>query len=114
MPLSARDEKVARTLKKRVADLAPLIDFKIFGSRARGDAAADSDMDVYIALESCDREIEGKIQDVAWEVGFDNGCIHISPLIFTRREIEDSPLRASSILRAIDSEGVRVRPIAMP
>ena len=108
MPLSARDENIARKLKERVAGLAPLIDFKIFGSRARGDAAADSDMDVYIALESCDRELQGKIQDVAWEIGFNNGCIHISPLIFTRREIEDSPLRASSILRAINREGVRI------
>lgn len=108
MPLSDLDRRIACELKERVASLAAVVDFKIFGSRARGEAADDSDLDVYIALENCDRELAEKIREVAWEVGFYNGCIHISPLIFTRSEIEDSPLRASSIIQAIQTEGVRI------
>lgn len=108
MAMLDRDLLIARELKERIAAIVPLIDFKVFGSRARGDADEYSDMDVFIEVESLDRELKGKISDIAWEVGFNNDCIHISPLVFTRYEIEKSPLRVSSIVRAIAEEGVRI------
>jgi predicted nucleotidyltransferase len=108
MPIRDCDLIIARELRERIAMLAPLVDFKVFGSRARGDATTDSDMDVFIELESHDKVLEEKILDIAWEVGYHNGCIHVSPLIFSRHEIEASPLRSSAIVRAIAAEGVRV------
>ena len=65
-------------------------------------------LDVFIEVEELDKALEKKIADLAWDVGFNNGCIHIAPLIFTREQIEESPLRASSIVKAIAAEGVRV------
>lgn len=108
MPIRDGDLIIARELKERIAQLAPLVDFKIFGSRARGDADPESDMDVFIELERRDKELEEQILDIAWEVGYDNGCIHVSPLIFSRHEIEESPLRSSAIVRSITAEGIRV------
>lgn len=108
MPIRDCDLIVARELRERIAMLAPLVDFKVFGSRARGDATTDSDMDVFIELESHDKVLEEKIRDIAWEVGYHNGCIHVSPLIFSRQEIEDSPLRSSAIVQSIAMEGIRV------
>ena len=108
MAMLDRDLQVARILKDRLSSVVTLIDFKVFGSRARGDASWDSDMDVFIEVETLDKELKDKILDIAWEVGFYNDCIHISPLVFTRYEIEESPLRISSIVQVIAKEGVRV------
>lgn len=108
MAMLDRDLQVARKLKDRLSSVVTLIDFKVFGSRARGDADEYSDLDVFIEVETLDRELKNKISDIAWEVGFYNDCIHISPLVFTRYELEESPLRISSIVQVIAEEGVRI------
>jgi len=108
MAIHDRDLQIARKLKNRLSSVVSLVDFKVFGSRARGDADEYSDLDVFIEVETLNKELKDKISDIAWEVGFYNDCIHISPLIFTRYEIEESPLRISSIVQVIAEEGVRV------
>jgi len=80
---------------------------RLFGSRARGDGDDTSDMDIFVELEQVTREIKNVVSDTAWEVGLEN-AVHISPLVFSRDEIEDSPLRSSPIVRAILREGIRI------
>ena len=101
------DIKIARELKSRLSGLVELLDFKIFGSRARGDADEYSDMDVFFEVESLDSTLKEKISEIVWEVGYNNYTV-ISPLIFTRDELENSPLRSSPIVEAIAEEGVAV------
>ena len=62
--MKERDVEIARQLKERLSEVVPLIDFRVFGSRARGDDDEDSDMDVFIEVESLDRETREKIFDV--------------------------------------------------
>lgn len=107
MPLSNQDFHIARELKDRIARIAPLLDFRVFGSRARGDADEHSDMDIFMEFETVDRKLEEQVSDLAWEIAFDHGIV-ISPLIFCRDEMEKSPLRASPIVKAITEEGVRI------
>jgi predicted nucleotidyltransferase len=105
--MKERDVEIARQLKERLSEVVPLIDFRVFGSRARGDCDEDSDMDVFIEVESLDRETREKIFDVVWEVGFDNYLV-ISPITCTRTEIEETPFRSSFILKNIYEEGKRM------
>jgi predicted nucleotidyltransferase len=42
------DYKIAQELKTRIAQVAELIDFRVYGSRARGDDDEYSDMDVFV------------------------------------------------------------------
>ena len=105
--LTENDARIARELKKRLSEVVQLVDFKVFGSRARGNADEYSDMDVFLEVESLDKNLKERISDIAWEVGFENYII-ISTLIFTRGEIENSPLRASPIVHNIAEEGVTV------
>lgn len=64
-------------------------------------------MDVFIEVEVVNRDIVDRIRDIAWEVGFEH-LIHVSPVIFTKHDIEDTPLRSSPIVRNIAAEGVGV------
>ena len=102
-----KDLKIAGELKQRLLQVIELVDFKVYGSRAKGYAGEDSDMDVFIEVEILNKDIKEKIREIAWEVGFKH-LIHISPLIFTRHEIEESPLRASDIVRNISEQGVAI------
>lgn len=105
--MEARDYQIAKTLKARLSEVVQLVDFRVFGSRARGDAEEYSDMDIFIEVEYLDKQLKRRIREIVWEIGFENS-VYISPLIFTRYEIEDSPLRASPIVKNIREEGVYV------
>ena len=92
--MTPTDHKTAEQLKRRLSEVVRLVDFKVFGSRARGDADEYSDLDIFIEVEFIDRELKEKIKDIVWQVGFDNYIV-ISPLIYTRDEIENTPIRSS-------------------
>jgi len=102
-----KDYEVAKELKKKLSETVELIDIKVFGSRAKGKADEYSDLDVFVEVEQLDRELEEKINEIAWEVGFEHS-VFISPLIFTRNEIENSPLKVAPIVKNIAEEGVSI------
>lgn len=103
--MTPKDRKIAKELKNKLSKVVDLLDFRVFGSRARGDADEYSDMDVFIEVESLDKVLRQKIEHIAWEIGF-KYLIHISTLVFTRYELEDSPLKASPIVKNIHEEGI--------
>jgi uncharacterized protein len=103
--MTERDYEIARKLKRRCSERVPVVEMRVFGSRARGDNESDSDMDVFIEIERYTREIEEIVRDIAWETSLEY-FIHVSPLIFSRDEIENSPMRSSPILGNVREEGV--------
>ncbi len=105
--MNENDFKIAKELKLRLTEVANIVDFRVFGSRARGNQDEFSDLDVFIEVENLDRIIKKKIRNITWEIGFENS-VFISSLIFTRYEIEVSPLRASPIIKNINEEGVKI------
>ncbi|NLD36783.1 MAG: hypothetical protein GX654_07940 [Desulfatiglans sp.] len=105
--IKKRDYKTLYELKKRLNDNIPLLNIKLFGSRARGDAGKYSDMDVFIETEKIDREIKEIIKTIVWEVSLENSVI-ISPLIFSKDELTNSPLAHAPIVKNIFEEGVNI------
>lgn len=77
------------------------------GSLARGDDTPESDLDIYIETVSLSRQQHQIISDILWEIGFENGVV-IAPIIFSREDIENGPLLASPIYKAIMREGIPV------
>ena len=107
MPMSQNDLQTAIELKKRVSKFTPLIDFRFFGSRSRGEADEFSDMDIFMEFETVDRELRNRVKNAAWEMTMETGIV-VTTLLFSRYEIEDSPLRSSPIIRVIMEEGITI------
>jgi len=104
--LTETDRHIAREFQRRVAAIAPVLDLRVFGSRARGDAAPDSDLDVFIELETYTPELRRRISETAWEVGFQADRI-ISTVVTTRGELEHGAMGANPLVLNVEREGVR-------
>ena len=105
--MTNRELHIARILKDKISRVTPLLDFKVFGSRARGDADEYSDLDIFVEVPILNGGLEEKIQHVAWEVGLDQ-MMFISVVVLSKFEMEDSPLRASPLVQNIREEGIRL------
>ncbi len=104
--LTETDWQIVREFQRRLADVVPVLDLRVFGSRVRGDAVPDSDLDVFVELEACSPELRRRISEVAWEVGFEMDRI-ISTVVTTRHELEHGAMGANPLVLNIEQEGVR-------
>ena len=105
--LSDEDQAIAAELRRRIAAVVPVSDFRIYGSRARGDWTAESDLDAFVKVETLTPEIRHCINEIAWEVGFDRNRI-ISTFVATQDQLTEGPLGANPIMKKIAEEGVAV------
>lgn len=64
--MKQKDFEIAKKLKEKLSEVVPLIDFKVFGSRARGDYDEYSDMDVFIEVENLDKSLKKTIRNIIY------------------------------------------------
>ena len=105
--ISAHDKRIAQYYKTRLEKLTPLIRMLVYGSRARGNALPDSDLDIFIEAPSVSPELRRKISELAWEIGYKNNIV-ISTFVVTPKSLNESPIGANPILKAIENEGIAV------
>lgn len=66
--------------------------FLVFGSRARGEGRADSDVDVCVAIRDLARDERSSIIDASADVSVDHGLV-LSPLIIDAARLSgDEPI----------------------
>jgi len=104
--LTKADRQIVREFQRRLVEIMPVLDLRVFGSRARGEAAPDSDLDVFIELEACTPELRQRISELAWEVGFEMERV-ISTVVTTRAELEHGAMGANPLVLNVEREGVR-------
>lgn len=106
--MNANDLNIANKLKDMLKKKVKLHQVILFGSRARGDAEPDSDMDVLVVLDEEEtRELRHIVSDCAWEAGFNDGVV-VVPIVVSRKRWENGPERASLLAMAVREEGVPI------
>ena len=103
--MTAQDRQILDLFAKRVCAHFPEARIRAFGSRARGDATWESDLDVCVVVETLTREARNRIWDLAWEVGFAHGMV-ITATCFTTEAFEQGPMSESTLVLNILREGV--------
>ena len=104
--LAEADRKVAREFKRRLEAIVPVLDVRVFGSRARGEAAPDSDLDVFIEVETLTSELRERIHELAWEVGFQMDRV-ITTVVTTHDQLMNGAMGANPLILRIEQEGIR-------
>lgn len=96
----------ALDLRRRLEErLGFPVEVWLFGSRAKGQGALDTDADLVVVVPHLEPEVEDAIADCAWEVGLDYDMV-LSAVPTGRDEIP--LLRVSPFWRAVLREGTRV------
>jgi predicted nucleotidyltransferase len=107
MAAQEKDLRIAAKFKQRLQkhDIS-VVKTIVFGSRARGDADRESDLDILVVVQDKTLETERTIGTCAWEVGFEEEMI-IQPVTITTQHLQ-GPEKASLLMLAINKEGVLV------
>lgn len=108
---------VGTSIRKRALDrfgkharqvLGPkLLELRLFGSEARGEAGPDSDLDVLVVVQP-DAErvaLEDRIIDIAFDVNLEFG-VYISPRVVTPGILNDPVWRETPFLKNVVRESV--------
>ena len=105
--MQASDRQIAAEFCSRLKEITPILDLRVFGSRAAGAPREDSDLDVFIKLKDLDRPLREKIHYLAWEVGFEHDRV-ISTFVVTEEQLQTEAVGASPLMTKIFEEGIVV------
>ncbi len=105
--LSIADQEIAREFRRRLSGVVDVRDLIVFGSRARGDSASDSDLDIFVEVSELTPEARRRISEIAWEVGFELDRV-ISTVVATRDQLQNGAMGANPLILNIEREGVRL------
>lgn len=107
LKLKSRDAEALKDFlqKLRSALRDKIIEVKLFGSKARGEDMADSDIDVLVVVSEASTEIEDQVLDIAFEVNLKHE-VYISPRVIDHVILDDPVWKITPFLQAISKEGI--------
>ncbi|MBI3753664.1 MAG: nucleotidyltransferase domain-containing protein [Deltaproteobacteria bacterium] len=105
MSLKQSEKNAIGELKKVLSEKYSLLDFRVFGSKARDEDTSESDIDIMIELSELNPSIEAGIDKTIFNINLQHDCF-ISAVLFSKKELEEGPLDQSPLYRVIEKEGV--------
>jgi predicted nucleotidyltransferase len=103
--LTQKDEKVLSILASLIRERFSDARIWAFGSRTRGKATEESDLDVCVVVDRLDDSVDRAIMDIAWQVGFEHYVI-ISTVTYSQQEFEEGPCSESTLVQNVLNAGV--------
>lgn len=103
------DKQIVAELKGRLPAevLLHLRQIILYGSRARGDAAEDADLDLVALVDEKTPELEEALDDIAYKVMWEHDFNPIISLkVFSEERFRDSIAKGFSFYRNVEREGV--------
>ena len=84
-----------------------IVDLRLFGSEARGDATPESDIDVLVVVQPDDERarLDDRIIDIAFDVNLAFG-VYISPRVVTRAVLSDPIWRETAFVKHVSRESI--------
>lgn len=101
--------ETVRELKRRLEKEfgADLLDVRLFGSYARGEANEDSDVDVFVLLRTADWHERKLVLDVAGDL-FAETDLLVSPTVFDLARWEEWRRQERLLVMDIERDGIRI------
>ena len=109
--INARDKAIVLELKRKIpqAILSHLKKLIVFGSRLKGSASEDSDLDVIAIVDDKNFVIEKELDDIAYQVMWDHDFKPVISLkVFGEAQFYHAVQKGFSFYRHVDMEGIVV------
>jgi predicted nucleotidyltransferase len=105
--LTPNELAALRKLKAALARDFPLVELRLFGSKARGDSDKESDIDVLVVLEDYDWETRKAVSRLCFDINIEHGVLLV-PALFSRAEYGSDLTRVTPFYQAVVREGVPI------
>ena len=109
MELSVSEKHIVEEFKRQVEQRFPgeLIRVVVFGSKVRGDATRESDVDVLVIIHSEGWRLGDEIRSLGYALELEHGVV-LSIQVMSERHYEELRLFGSQFFKAVEREGVSV------
>lgn len=107
MVLKENEKKALKELKRALSEKFEILDFRLFGSKARGTSGPGSDLDVMIELPESDAQIEAQIDNIIFKINLEND-VFLSAVFFGTKELQEGPMTESPLYKVIREEGITI------